>query len=148
MSGEPNITVVGNIASDPDLRFSPGGVAVLSFTVASTPRSKDRDTGNWVDGETLWVRVTAFHKDAENGAESLLKGTRVIVTGRLQQESWEDKEGNKRTSLKLLADEIGVSVKWASVKVSKVERGSTAPVRSTPADDPWATSPSSDEAPF
>lgn len=149
MAGEPTICISGNVAGEPQLRYAPSGVAVLNFTVASTPRSQDRTTGEWVDGTTLWVRVSAFKKDAENAADSLAKGTRVIVTGRLQQEEYEDKEGQKRTSLKLLADEIGVSTKWAKVKVDKNPPGSSsAPAKSRPAaaDDPWNAS--DDEIPF
>lgn len=149
MAGEPQVCVIGNVAGDPELRFSPGGVAVLNFTVASTPRNKNKDTGSYEDGETLWVRCTAFRNDAENGAESLSKGTRVIVWGRLSQESWETKEGEKRTSLKLVVEEMGASTKWAQVTVRKAGRSSDAPKReAAPAHDPWATSPADEEPPF
>lgn len=151
MAGEPTLTIVGNVAGEPDIRYSAAGVAVLSFSVASTPRSLDRDSGNWIDGTTLWVRVKAFKKDAENASESLASGMRVIVTGRLQQDDWTDKEGNKRTSMNLLADEIGVSTKWATVKVNKAGRASEAPASKAPVDDPWASSaaPSNDsDIPF
>lgn len=146
MSGEPIVTICGNVAGEPDLRYSPGGVAVLGFTVAQTPRSKNKDTGNYEDGTTMWVRVTAFNKDAENTAESLSKGDRVLVTGRLTQEDWEDKTGAKRQSLKLLADEIGVSTKFATVKATKATRatGTSASRPPAPADDPWAVSEDSD----
>lgn len=147
MAGEPQICVIGNVAGEPDLRFSPGGVPVLNFTVASTPRSKEKGTDKWVDGETLWVRVTAFRSDAENAAESLVKGSRVLVWGRLSQESWTTKEGEKRTTLKLVAEEIGASTKWATVKVNKVARGSEAPKAPEPVEDPWAT-PAEEEPPF
>lgn len=144
---EPFITVVGNVAGDVDLRYSPNGVAVANWSVASTPRDKDRNTGEYVDGETLWVRCTAFKSDAENAAESLVKGTRVMVTGRLRQESWTDKEDNKRTSMKLLVDEVAVSAKWAVVTARKADRsgGSSRPASSGPAADPWSTSADTDE---
>lgn len=148
MAGEPQICVVGNVAGDPELRFSPAGVPVLNFTVASTPRNKEKGSDKWVDGETLWVRVTAFRSDAENAAESLVKGTRVVVWGRLSQESWTTKEGEKRTSLKLTAEEIGASTKWATVKINKVGRASDAPKRPEPEADPWASSPVEEEPPF
>lgn len=145
---EPIITIVGNVAGEVDLRFSPSGVAVAKWTVASTPRDKDRATGEYVDGETLWVRCTAFKREAENAAESFAKGTRVIVSGRLRQESWEDKEGQKRTSLNLLVEEAGASVKWAKVEVKKNEPGGGG--RPKPADDPWASAANSrdDDIPF
>ena len=145
MAGEPVITIIGNVAKVEDLAYSPSGMARISFSVASTPRVKDRTSDEWVDGETMWVRVTAFRSDAENAAESLKKGTRVIVQGRLSQEAWEDKEGNKRTSLKLIADEIGVSTKWKTVKVAEAERSSTAPKRN---DDPWSTPTTDEDIPF
>lgn len=149
MAGEPVVTIIGNVAGEPQLRFSPGGVAVLNFTLANTPRNKDRQSDQWVDGETMWVRVTAFRKDAENAAESLQKGTRVIATGRLSQEVWTDKEGQERTSLKLLADEIGASMKFATLEVKKAARGSEAPRRQAePEFDPWATAPADEEIPF
>lgn len=146
MAGEPTITITGNVAGDPDLRYSPSGVAVVGFTVASTPREKDKTTDKWVDKETLWVRVTAFRDDAVNAAESLVKGSRVVVTGRLSQESWETKEGEKRTTMKLIADEIGASLKWATVTIHKPERGAVR--ASKPADDPWAAAPAEEEPPF
>jgi single-strand DNA-binding protein len=149
MAGEPTITITGNVAGDPDLRYSPNGVDVVGFTVASTPREKDKTTGNWVDKETLWVRVTAFRDDAVNAAESLVKGSRVVVTGRLSQESWETKDGEKRTTMKLIADEIGASLKWATVKIAKAERGrAVAATNRPPADDPWAAAPAEEEPPF
>lgn len=148
MAGEPVITVVGNVAGDVDLRYAPSGIPVASWTVASTPRSKDKDSGNWVDGETLWVRCTAFRSDAENAAESFSKGTRVIVTGRLSQETWEDKSGNKRTTLKIMVEEAGASAKWSIVTPRKVERGSQQPKREAPVDDPWSSAPADSEPPF
>lgn len=147
---EPFVTIVGNVAGEPELRFAPSGVAVARFTVANTPREKSRATGEYEDGETMWVRVTAFKQLAENVAESLTKGSRVVVTGRLKQESWEDKEGQKRTSLVLLADEIGASLRWATAKINKATRGSETPrtSHSAPETDPWASAPAEEEPPF
>ncbi len=148
MAGEPTITITGNVAGEADLRYSPSGVAVCNFTVASTPREKDRQTDKWVDKETLWVRVTAFRDDAVNAAESLVKGSRVVVTGRLSQETWETKDGEKRTTMKLIADEIGASLKWATVTIHKPERGAVRARPEAPADDPWASAPAEEEPPF
>jgi len=146
---EPTLTIIGNVAGEVDLRYAPSGVAVAKWTVASTPRDKDRATGEYVDGETLWVRCTAFKKDAENAAESFVKGSRVIVTGRLRQESWEDKEGNKRTSLNLLVEEAGASVKWATLAITKgAPGGGAAPAAKKPSGDPWAAAPEDDDIPF
>jgi single-strand DNA-binding protein len=147
--GEPQITVTGNVAGDVQLRYSPAGVAVAQWTVASTPRDKNRDTGKYEDAETLWVRCTAFRSDAEHAAESLMKGTRCIVSGKLRQETWTDKEGKERTTLKLLVDEVGASIKWADVTIRKPERGSETAKRPGPVDDdPWAAAPPEDEPPF
>lgn len=140
---EPTITICGNVASEPELRYSAQGTAVLSFSLANTPRNKNRDTGNYEDGTTLWTRVTAFKQDAENTAEGLSKGDRVIVTGRLTQEDWVDKTGAKRSSMKLLADEIGMSTKFHTVKSTKAVRTGTARP-AAPVDDPWAASPDED----
>lgn len=147
---EPVVTIIGNVAGEPELRFAPSGVAVARFTVANTPREKNRQTGEYEDGETMWVRVTAFKQMAENAVESLTKGSRVVVTGRLKQESWEDKQGEKRTSLVLLADEIGASLRWATAKIAKASRASEAPRTShtVPEEDPWASSPDDSEPPF
>ena len=137
MAGEPIVTVVGNVTGEVDLRYSAKGNAVARFTVASTPRSKNQQTGQWDDGETLWLRCTAFRSDAENAAESLQKGTRVVVTGRLSQETWKDKSGQDRTSLRMVTDEIGVSIKWATVTSKRADReGGNA--RPKPVEDPWA----------
>lgn len=151
MAGEPSITISGNIGSDPEMHYSPRGTATLTFSVGSTPRTKAPDSDQWIDGTTLWVRVVCFKTDAENAAATLERGQRVVVTGRLQQDDWQDKEGNKRTTMKLLADEVGVSLKWATAKVNKVTRDSprdTPARRPQPKDDPWASSAPEDEAPF
>lgn len=139
MSGEPVMTVVGNLAGEPNLRYTPTGKAVIDFSVAQTPRTKDRQSDQWVDGTTQWYRVTAFGKDAENLAESLTKGCRVIALGRMVVEEWEDKTGAKRTTMKILADEVGLSAKWATVRATKVERASAAPRVVAPDNDPWAS---------
>jgi single-strand DNA-binding protein len=177
MAGETVITVVGNLTNDPELRFTPSGAAVASFTVASTPRTLDKATNEWKDGEALFLRCSIWRQAAENVAESLTRGSRVIVQGRLQQRSYETKEGEKRTVIELQVDEIGPSLKYATAKVNKTSRGGGggggyggggAPSGGgggggfgggAPADDPWASAPAggsgggggggwSDEPPF
>ncbi|WP_462189286.1 MULTISPECIES: single-stranded DNA-binding protein [unclassified Frankia] len=123
MAGETVITVVGNLANDPELRFTPNGAAVASFTVASTPRTLDRQTNEWKDGEALFLRCSIWRQAAEHVAESLQKGARVIVTGRLKQRSFETREGEKRTVIELDVDEIGPSLRYATAKVVKAARG-------------------------
>jgi single-strand DNA-binding protein len=123
MAGETIITVVGNLTNDPELRFTQSGHAVASFTVASTPRTLDRNTNEWKDGESLFLRCSLWRQAAENAAESLHKGTRVIVQGRLKQRSFETREGEKRTVIELDVDEIGPSLKNATAKVVKAARG-------------------------
>jgi single-strand DNA-binding protein len=146
MTGEPTITVVGNLTADPDLRSTSTGVAVLDFTVASTPRVYDRESGEWRDGDTLFLRCSLWRQAAENAANSLTKGTRVIVQGRLKQRSFETKEGDKRTVVELDVDAIGPELRYASAKVSKVSRDGSA----TADDDPWQSPPADtrDEVPF
>jgi single-strand DNA-binding protein len=124
MAGDTIITVVGNLTADPELRFTPSGAAVANFTVASTPRSFDRQTNEWKDGEALFLRCNVWRQAAENVAESLTRGARVVVTGRLKQRSFETKEGEKRTVVELEVDEIGPSLRYATAKVNKVSRGS------------------------
>jgi single-strand DNA-binding protein len=123
MAGETTITIVGNLTADPELRFTPSGAAVANFTVASTPRTFDRQSNEWKDGETLFMRCSIWRDAAENIAESLHRGTRVIVTGRLKSRSYETKEGEKRTVIELDVDEVGPSLRYASAKVTKAERG-------------------------
>lgn len=147
MAGEPNMTICGNLAGEAKLRYTPQGKAVIDFSVAQTPREKDRQSDNWVDGETQWYRVTAFGKDAENLAESLTKGVRVIATGRFKIEKWKGQDGVEKTSMKILADEVGISTKWAVVSSKKAERSSAAPA-TKPTDDPWAAAPTDDDIPF
>ena len=161
MAGETTITVIGNLTADPELRFTPSGAAVASFTVASTPRTFDRNSGEWKDGDALFLRCNIWRQAAENVAESLTRGSRVLVSGRLRQRSFETREGEKRTVVELEVDEVGPSLKYATAKVNKVNRGSgggggggygsSAP----PADDPWGSAPpasaaaaADDEPPF
>lgn len=122
MAGETTITVIGNLTSDPELRFTPSGSAVANFTIASTPRTFDRQANEWKDGETLFLRAGVWREAAENVAESLTKGMRVIVSGRLKSRSYETKEGDKRTVIELEVDEIGPSLKTATAKVNRTQR--------------------------
>lgn len=124
MAGETPITVIGNLTADPELRFTPSGAAVANFTVASTPRTFDRQTNEWKDAETLFMRCSVWREAAENVAESLTRGTRVVVTGRLVSRSWEDKEtGQKRSVMEMQVDEVGPSLRYATAKVTKTQRG-------------------------
>ncbi len=123
MAGETVITVIGNLTADPELRFTPSGAAVANFTVASTPRTFDRQTSEWKDGEALFLRCNVWRQAAENVAESLTRGSRVIVSGRLKQRSFDTKEGEKRTVIELEVDEIGPSLRYATAKVTKANRG-------------------------
>ena len=165
MAGETVITVVGNLTADPELRFTPSGAAVANFTVASTPRTFDRQSGEWRDGEALFLRCAIWRQAAENVAESLTRGARVVVTGRLKQRSFEV-EGQKRTVIEMDVDEIGPSLRYATATVNKISRSggdgdwgrNEPPGRAggaAPADDPWASAPPaqggggwSDEPPF
>jgi len=122
MAGETTITVVGNLTNDPELRFTPSGSAVANFTIASTPRTFDRQSNEWKDGETLFLRASVWREAAENVAESLTKGMRVIVSGRLKSRSYETKEGEKRTVIELEVDEIGPSLRYANAKVNRTQR--------------------------
>ncbi|AEG45676.1 single-stranded DNA-binding protein [Isoptericola variabilis] len=122
MAGETVITVVGNLTADPELRFTPSGAAVANFTIASTPRTFDRQTNEWKDGEALFLRCSVWREAAENVAESLTKGMRVIAQGRLTQRSYETREGEKRTVVELQVDEIGPSLRFASAKVTRAQR--------------------------
>ncbi len=123
MAGETTITIIGNLTQEPELRFTPSGAAVANFTVASTPRTFDRQSNEWKDGETLFMRCAVWRDAAENVAESLQRGSRVIVTGRLKSRSYETKEGEKRTVIEMDVDEVGPSLRYASAKVTKTQRG-------------------------
>ncbi|MFD1828991.1 MULTISPECIES: single-stranded DNA-binding protein [Streptomyces] len=154
MAGETVITVVGNLVDDPELRFTPSGAAVAKFRVASTPRIFDRQTNEWKDGESLFLTCSVWRQAAENVAESLTRGTRVIVQGRLKQRSYEDREGVKRTVYELDVDEVGASLRNATAKVTKTAGrggqggggggwgggpGGGQQGGGAPAGDPWAT---------
>jgi single-strand DNA-binding protein len=164
VAGDTTITVVGNLTADPELRFTPSGAAVANFTVASTPRIYDRQSSEWKDGDALFLRCNIWREAAENVAESLTRGSRVIVTGRLKQRSFETREGEKRTVFEVEVDEIGPSLRYATAKVNKASRsggggggfgggggggaggGSRPPAAqasSAPADDPWGSAPAS-----
>jgi single-strand DNA-binding protein len=151
MAGDTVITIIGNITGDPELRFTPSGAAVANFTVASTPRAFDRQSNEWKDGETLFMRCSVWRDAAENVAESLNRGTRVIVSGRLKSRSYETKEGEKRTVVEMEVDEIGPSLRYASAKVTKTQRGNGGggfggqqgggSSFGSQQEDPWATGP-------
>ena len=145
MAGETVITVVGNLTSDPELRYTQNGLAVANFTIASTPRNFDRASNEWKDGEALFLRASVWREFAEHVAGSLTKGSRVIATGRLKQRSYETKEGEKRTTIELEVDEIGPSLRYATATVSRAASGGRPGV---PAgnDEPWGspTAPAAD----
>ena len=157
-AGDIAVTVVGNLTNDPELRFTPSGAAVASFTVASSSRVLDKTTNEWKDGETVFMRCSVWRQYAENVAESLTKGTRVIVSGRLKQRSYETREGEKRQIMELEVEDVGPALRYATAKVTRTQSqgggfgggnggGGGA---SAPADDPWASSPGAgfDEPPF
>ena len=160
MAGETVITVVGNLVDDPELRFTPSGQAVARFRIASTPRTRDAQSGEWKDGESLYLTCSVWRQYAENVAESLQRGMRVIVNGRLRQRSYETKEGEKRTVYELDVEDVGPALRNATAKVTRVNRGTGGNAGGgTPAasDDPWAAAPSAggswggsnfDEPPF
>ncbi|MGA4670578.1 single-stranded DNA-binding protein [Propionibacteriaceae bacterium Y1923] len=124
MAGETPITLIGNLTADPDLRFTPSGAAVANFTVASTPRNFDRQTNEWKDGEAMFLNCSVWRQAAENAAESLTKGMRVVVTGRLKARSYETREGEKRTVFEVEVDEVGPSLRYATAKVTRTSSGS------------------------
>jgi len=123
MAGDTTITIIGNLTDDPELRYTPNGAAVANFTVASTPRFLDKATNEWKDGDALFLRCSLWREAAENAAESLQRGMRVIAQGRLKQRSFETKEGEKRTVVELEVDEIGPSLRYATAKVTRAARG-------------------------
>ena len=122
MAGETVVTLVGNLVDDPELRFTPSGAAVANFRIASTPRTYDRQTGEWKDGESLFLSCSVWRQAAENVAESLQRGMRVIVQGRLKSRSYDDREGNKRTVFEIDVDEVGPSLRSATAKVTRAMR--------------------------
>src|SRR5215210_1182083 len=143
MAGETIITVVGNLVDDPELRFTPSGAAVANFRIASTPRTFDKQTNEWKDGDALFLSCSVWRQAAENVAESLQKGMRVVVQGRLKQRQYETREGEKRTVVELDVEEVGPSLKYATAKVTRTTRqgggGGYSGGGGAPADDPWAT---------
>ncbi len=153
MAGETVITVVGNLTADPELRFTQSGVALATFTIASTPRNFDRQSNEWKDGEALFLRASVWREFAEHVASSLTKGSRVIATGRLKQRSYETKEGEKRTSMEIDVDEIGPSLRYATASISRsqsrggaVGGGAGAPAAAASApSEPWAAAPASND---
>jgi single-strand DNA-binding protein len=169
-AGDTNITIIGNLVNDPELRYTPTGQAVATFRVASTPRFMDRTTNEWKDGDSLFLSCNVWRQAAENVAESLQRGMRVIVSGRLKQRSYETREGEKRTVYEIEVDEVGPSLRNASAKVSRSSRSSGGGFggqsgqsgqggqsgyggcAGRAADDPWAADPAdngfSDEPPF
>lgn len=168
MTGETNITLIGGLTNDPELKFLPSGAPVANFTVASTPRTFDKQTNEWKDGDTLFIKCAAWRQLAENVAESLQKGQQVIVTGALKIRNYERADGSKGTSVELNVDEIGPSLRFATAKVTRANRsggnqsappasngwgqqGSGQPPNSmqNPHADPWSTQPATNqEAPF
>lgn len=163
MAGETMVTVVGNLTADPELRYTQNGVAVANFTIASTPRMYDRQSGEWKDGEALFMRASVWREFAEHVASSLTKGARVVATGRLRQRSYETKEGEKRTSIELEVDEIGPSLRYATAQVQRqamtgkiggaADEGWSAPNAGSATQDPWAQAapmdaPPVEDAPF
>ncbi len=146
--GDTTITVIGNLTADPEVRFTPSGAAVASFTIAATPRVYDKNSNEWKDGDALFMRCSTWRDLAEHAGDSLTKGQRVIAHGRLKQRSYEDREGVKRTVVELDVEEVGPSLKYATAKVTKATRnGSSSAANGSdwgggaPAqDDPWATS--------
>ena len=146
MAGETVITVVGNLTGDPELRYTQNGLAVANFTIASTPRTFDRASNDWKDGEALFLRASVWREFAEHVAGSLTKGSRVVATGRLRQRSYETKEGEKRTSIELEVDEIGPSLRYATAQVTRASSGAAGGGGggrgqvSSSGDEPWAAS--------
>jgi single-strand DNA-binding protein len=169
MANDTVITVVGNLTADPELRYTQNGVAVANFTIASTPRTFDRASNEWKDGEALFLRASVWREFAEHVTSSLSKGSRVVATGRLRQRSFETKEGEKRTSIELEVDEIGPSLRYATAAVTRAPGSASsgggngdwsapaggnewpAPAAPVAGGDPWgagSTEPSNDDAPF
>ena len=143
MAGETTITVVGNLVDDPELRFTPSGAAVANFRIASTPRTFDRQTNEWKDGDALFLSCSVWRQAAENVAESLVKGMRVVVQGRLKSRQYETREGEKRTVFEIEVEEVGPSLKYATAKVTRTTRqgaggGYSGGGGGAAQDDPWA----------
>ncbi|MDQ0614671.1 single-strand DNA-binding protein [Microbacterium sp. W4I4] len=149
MAGETVITVVGNLTADPELRYTQNGLPVANFTIASTPRTFDRQANEWKDGDALFLRASVWREFAEHVAGSLTKGMRVIAQGRLRQRSYQDREGNQRTSIELEVDEIGPSLRYATAQVTRAAStggaggGQSRPQQQQVSDEPWSTPGSS-----
>ena len=144
MAGETIITVVGNLTADPELRYTQNGLPVANFTIASTPRTFDRQANEWKDGEALFLRASVWRDFAEHVAGSLTKGMRVVATGRLKQRSYQDREGNNRTAIELEIDEIGPSLRYATAQVTRAASGGGGQQRQQQvAEEPWSTPGSS-----
>lgn len=148
MAGETIITVVGNLTADPELRYTQNGLAVANFTIASTPRSFDKATNDWKDGEALFLRASVWREFAEHVAGSLSKGSRVVATGRLKQSSYQTKEGEKRTSIELEIDEIGPSLRYATAQVTRTTSGGPRGVQAggQGGEGGWSSAPSSESS--
>lgn len=148
MAGETTLTVIGNLTADPELRYTQNGIPVANFTIASTPRTFDKNANEWKDGEALFLRASVWREFAEHVAGSLTKGMRVIAQGRLTQRSYQDKDGNQRTAIELEVDEIGPSLRYATAQVTRAASGGgqARPAQSTPAQEPWSTPGSSTQA--
>ncbi|MEJ1089692.1 single-stranded DNA-binding protein [Microbacterium sp. Mu-80] len=148
MAGETVITVVGNLTADPELRYTQNGLQVANFTIASTPRTFDRQAGEWKDGEALFLRASVWRDFAEHVAGSLTKGMRVVAQGRLRQRSYQDREGNNRTAIELEVDEIGPSLRYATAQVTRAASsggggGQSRPQQQQVSEEPWSTPGSS-----
>ena len=153
MANDVTICITGNLVDDPILRFTPSGAAVANFTIASTPRAFDKQSNEWKDGDTMFLNCSVWRQAAENVAESLTKGTRVIVQGRLKSRSYDDRDGNKRTVFEVDVDEVGPSLRYATAVVTRATGGAIQsaprqPAGRTPAADPWAQPIPADEPPF
>lgn len=143
MAGDTTITIIGNLTRDPELRFTQSGFPVANFTVASTPRYFDRQSGEWKDGEATFLRCNIWRQYAENVSESLVKGSRVIVQGRLKQRSFTTESNEKRTVVELEVDEVGPALRYATATINKVTRSNAA----APTEDPWSSSASAVDEP-
>jgi single-strand DNA-binding protein len=144
MANEPSMTLIGNVTADPELRFTQSGTAVANFSVAQTPRTRDRATGEWRDGQALFMRCTVWQDFAEHVAESLRRGMRVVVVGRLKQRSFETREGDKRTVVEMEVDSVGPDLRWQVATVQKASRGGQ-PQSGQPADEAWVDAPADRE---
>ena len=144
---DTHLTIVGNLTADPELRFTQNGAAVVNFTVASTPRTYDKQAQQWVDGEALFMRCSAWREQAEHAAESLAKGMRVVVVGKLKARSYQDREGNNRTAWELEADEIAPSLRYATANVTKANSNSGGMNNNNNGGSPWGGQPQQPQQP-